>query len=156
MYTPSIGAVASLAFSPTRISLRKQKLNILICVKLCFTKFVCSAIVRCLKMFNADWEKARFVKDNFQKFSSPYSFSIIFIIVLKRRSKQTGFFITKKWGGDWLSLNTSRIFLARCQLSYLESPLSKTSGAKILLRSDCRKYKNFNESLLLEVKKRLR
>ena len=28
----------------------------------------------------------------------------------------------------------------------LQSKESKTSGAKILFRTDCRKYKNFNES----------
>ena len=36
-----------LFISITRISLRIQKLNILICIKLSFTKFVYSAIIFC-------------------------------------------------------------------------------------------------------------
>ena len=59
----------------------------------------------------------------FKKFSGFYSFYVIFIVVLKRRQKQTRFSITAKIArDDLLTINTSRIFLAWCQLSDLESP----------------------------------
>ena len=81
-----------------------------------------------------------------KNFPAPTVFKY-FSYCLKRRPKQTRFFTSEQSAlGDLLAINTSRIFLARCQLSYLESPQSKMSEAKILLITDRRKYENFIES----------
>ena len=69
------------------------------------------------------YKKCDILTKIFKKLSGSYSFKVIFIIVLKRRPKQTRFYITaKRARDDLLTINTSRNFLARCQLSDLESP----------------------------------
>ena len=77
----------------------------------------------CLEKFDSYVEKVRF----FQQFSKnllahTLCFSI-FYYCFKRQQTQTRFFITEKSerGDDLLNINTSRIILARCQLSDLES-----------------------------------
>ena len=74
----------------------------------------------------------------------PYCFLINFIY-FDRGPKQTRFLTSEKSARvDLFSENTSRIFLALCQLSDLELSLSKTVGDKFSLSSACRKYENFD------------
>ena len=89
----------------------------------------------------------QFFEHNFKNLFCPLCFVISFIFVFQRGPKQTRFLAKKKSGRvDLLSENTSCIFLARCQLSDLDSAWSKRAGSKFSLSSDCRKYENFNQS----------
>ena len=77
----------------------------------------------CLKQFDAYVEKVRFFKHNFKKIFRPLQFLSNFYICFKAAAKtNTIFHYGKKCAADLLTINTSRIFLPRCQLSDLESP----------------------------------
>ena len=99
------------------------------------------------KFFLKIQKKCNFLSIILKNFLGPLYFVINFILVFQRWPKQTRILATKKSGRvDLLSENTSCIFLARCQLSDLEPAWSETAGSKFSLSSDCRKYKNFNQS----------
>ena len=99
------------------------------------------------KFFLKIQKKCNFLSIILKNFPGPLCCVINFILVFQRGPKQTRFLAKKKSGRvDLLSENTSCNFLARCQLSDLESAWSKTAGSKFSLSSDCRKYKNFNQS----------
>ena len=101
MYTPSIGVAASLVFSPTRISLRKQNLNSLTgnCEILCFTKCVCSVIVRCSKKFDADWKKRDLSRIIFKSFPVPTVFNNFYYCVKAPFKTNRIFHYETKWEG---------------------------------------------------------
>ena len=89
----------------------------------------------------------QFLSIIFKNILGPNCFLINFNFVFKRRPKETRFLATEEIARvDLLSENTSRIFWAWCQLSDLEPALSQTEGGKFSYSSDCRKYKNFDQS----------
>ena len=78
-------------------------------------------------------EKVRFLKLNFKTFSASTLFKL-FLLLFKSGGQNKHDFPLRKQSAraNLLTINTSQIFFARCQLSDLESPWSQTSRAKIL------------------------
>ena len=91
----------------------------LIGIKLSFTKFVCTAIVRWV------WKSSMHIQTmrNFFKISWKiylrYRFKLIFIIVVKSRLIKTRFLKTKSGVGDWLSIITSRILFCTVTFGFI-------------------------------------
>ena len=101
-----------LFISPKRISLRNQKLNILICIKQSFTKFVCSSIVCCARKITIHiYKECDFSSIIFKKKFRPLKILSNFYYCFKAPAKTNTIFKygIKCWE-DLLTINTSRIF----------------------------------------------
>ena len=131
-------------FIPSRrISLHNQKYIFVICIRLSFIKVVAKIPFACFKSFARNLEKMQFFEYNFQKCFRPLMFLHKLYFCFQARPKQS---YGEKCAGGFVKRKHFSNFLGMVPTFEFRISIVDNGENKFSFSSDCRKYKNFDQS----------